>query len=290
MPNSLVGLTIRDQNRIWYAYWMSQLLVLVNAIRVVLARWRRFGVRSAAVSLRAFAHNAAVKVINRLAWRPRVECRCCGWRGASFRALDIGIEVLPGIECPRCRNHDRHRMLALYLRRENPFLRAATPLTLHCAPEPLVRGLLPSARWVGTDLCAEHLNRVTGPKAVGDGQRLPFRDNAFDGIVSIHVLEHVPSDTAAIHEYFRIIRPGGTAIVMVPMLTRIPETEDWGHPHPEMFGHYRTYSPHDAISRFRPFVAEVIHPHDFLGAAGCARHGIRESECVVLCRKPHTTP
>jgi len=42
-----------------------------------------------------------------------------------------------------------------------------------------------------------------------DAQALPFSDAAFDGCVSLQVLEHVPNPEAAISEMSRILRPHG---------------------------------------------------------------------------------
>ena len=49
---------------------------------------------------------------------------------------------------------------------------------------------------------------------------LPFRDGAVDEIWSSHALEHVAlADVApALAEWFRVLRPGGTAVIQVPNL------------------------------------------------------------------------
>jgi len=48
---------------------------------------------------------------------------------------------------------------------------------------------------------------------VGDALRLPFRAAAFDGVVCVNMLEHVPSAPAALREMARVLRPGGWAYV-----------------------------------------------------------------------------
>jgi SAM-dependent methyltransferase len=45
---------------------------------------------------------------------------------------------------------------------------------------------------------------------------LPFEENNFDFILCNHVLEHIPDDTQAMKELYRILRPGGTAILQIP--------------------------------------------------------------------------
>jgi ubiquinone/menaquinone biosynthesis C-methylase UbiE len=46
---------------------------------------------------------------------------------------------------------------------------------------------------------------------------LHFPDNFFDSILCYHVLEHVPADYKALHELHRVLKPGGWAILQVPL-------------------------------------------------------------------------
>jgi SAM-dependent methyltransferase len=48
---------------------------------------------------------------------------------------------------------------------------------------------------------------------VGTGSALPFRTDAFDGVVSSNVVEHVPNPTALIAELVRVCRPNGVVYV-----------------------------------------------------------------------------
>jgi predicted SAM-dependent methyltransferase len=45
---------------------------------------------------------------------------------------------------------------------------------------------------------------------------LPFTDNQYDVILCNHVLEHIPDDTKAMRELFRVLKPGGMAILQIP--------------------------------------------------------------------------
>jgi len=49
----------------------------------------------------------------------------------------------------------------------------------------------------------------------GDAVRLPFVDGSFDHVVAFHVLGHLRADerAQAVEEVFRVLRPGGTALV-----------------------------------------------------------------------------
>ncbi|MFY8065879.1 MAG: class I SAM-dependent methyltransferase, partial [Flavobacterium sp.] len=45
---------------------------------------------------------------------------------------------------------------------------------------------------------------------------LPFEDNSYDIIFCNHVLEHIPDDTKAMQELFRVLKPGGMGIFQIP--------------------------------------------------------------------------
>lgn len=53
---------------------------------------------------------------------------------------------------------------------------------------------------------------------VTGADRLPFDDSTVDVLVSIAVLEHVRSPGQMIEEFFRVLRPGGTAYIFVPFI------------------------------------------------------------------------
>jgi SAM-dependent methyltransferase len=45
----------------------------------------------------------------------------------------------------------------------------------------------------------------------------PIRSDTFDAIICIHVLEHIKEDRNAMQELFRVLKPGGWALVSVPI-------------------------------------------------------------------------
>lgn len=50
------------------------------------------------------------------------------------------------------------------------------------------------------------------------GQELPFKDNTFDGVISMAVLEHVDDPFTCASEIIRVLKPGGRIYVVVPFL------------------------------------------------------------------------
>jgi SAM-dependent methyltransferase len=53
---------------------------------------------------------------------------------------------------------------------------------------------------------------------VCNGDKLPFKDNSFDVVLSLAVLEHVPNPFQHASEILRVVKPGGIIYVDVPFL------------------------------------------------------------------------
>jgi predicted SAM-dependent methyltransferase len=53
---------------------------------------------------------------------------------------------------------------------------------------------------------------------------IQFRDDTFDVIICNHVLEHIADDRKAISELCRILKPGGWAILQVPISLTLKST------------------------------------------------------------------
>jgi SAM-dependent methyltransferase len=57
------------------------------------------------------------------------------------------------------------------------------------------------------------LGSIARRTVIGDGMRLPFRDDAVDVCYSSNVLEHVPEPWRMADEILRVTRPGGIAFI-----------------------------------------------------------------------------
>ena len=53
---------------------------------------------------------------------------------------------------------------------------------------------------------------------LGVGEQLPFKDNSFDAVISIAVLEHVRNPFECANEISRVLKPGGELYCCVPFL------------------------------------------------------------------------
>jgi SAM-dependent methyltransferase len=141
--------------------------------------------------------------------------------GLSHRATRV---------CPRCGSQERHRALWLYMRERTGLFARDELSILHWAPEyALQRSLssLPNAAYVSADLEGDEAMQHI------DMTDVPFKDGAFDLIVCVHVLEHVGDDRQAMREMARVLKPGGVALLLVPIVLEQPTKEDPGIVTPE---------------------------------------------------------
>lgn len=66
---------------------------------------------------------------------------------------------------------------------------------------------------------------------VADAVQLPFQDNCFDAAVASEILEHIEEDSRALKEIYRVLKPGGVAIITVPAVPLLYGYQDkyWRH-------------------------------------------------------------
>lgn len=118
---------------------------------------------------------------------------------------------------------ERHRLLWLYLKNETDFF-SAHKKVLHFAPEQAFYKRfrrMSNLDYVTTDLYSP----LADVKA--DICNLPFNDNEYDIILCNHVLEHIPDDTKAMQELYRVLKSGGMGIFQIPQdLSRDTTFED----------------------------------------------------------------
>jgi len=204
----------------------------------------------------------------------RVQCPCCGAQSRRFMADHLRRDA----RCRGCFSEERHRAFRVFFdswRRDNARLRL-----LHFAPEPSLRSWL--EHLANVDYLTADVGR-SDVDAVLDMTEMGVRGETFDVIVASHVLEHVADYQAAMRELWRILRQGGTALVMVPLDAARPRTfEDPGITTPAaraeaywQADHVRLYG-RDFEDRLRAagFEVELARPSLTLPAAEVRRLGL----------------
>ena len=136
--------------------------------------------------------------------------------GKSFRMfLPYGYGTQRNnVLSPSTLSLERHRLLWLYLQNETDFFTATEKKNvLHFAPEQEFYKRFKKQKniqYTTTDL----FSPLADVKA--DICNLPFEDNQYDVLFCNHVLEHIPDDTKAMQELYRVLKPGGMAILQIP--------------------------------------------------------------------------
>ncbi len=117
---------------------------------------------------------------------------------------------------------------------------------------------------------------------------------SFDLIICNHVLEHVVDDRKAMRELFRVLKPGGLAILQVPIAMLTEETVEAPSitdpaERERRFGqsdHVRIYGL-DYPNRLREagFFVVTPTPLDFLDGSSVAQYGLLANERLFVCSR-----
>ncbi|NVD34523.1 methyltransferase domain-containing protein [Marinobacter lutaoensis] len=203
--------------------------------------------------------------------------------------------------CAGCGASDRERLyaywLVLALARKQLSRDAAV---MHFAPEP---GL---SRWLRGQGFRHYQTAdyaMAGVDYRADLMDLPFDDASLDFFICSHVLEHVRDDRQALAELFRVLRPGGAGILMVPVILGLEaidedpdvtgEGERW-----RRFGqgdHVRLYNRAGYIERIGQAGFELtLLGQDYFGACTFESLGLKPESLLYIVRRPdegdHTGP
>jgi len=242
------------------------------------------------------------------AWIPggSKQCVICGnrvWRFMPFRqgtksvaplmlALEIVGSDINHFECPRCGAHDRERHLLLYLQSSGLFDKIREWSVVHFAPENRLSQHIAAEkpkRYIRCDLypTSTDIMRI-------DMQSMPFEAETFDLLLANHVLEHVNALDLALAEIYRVLKPGGYAILQTPYSNKLHNTwEDAGIDSPQArlqaFGqedHVRLFG-RDIFDRIAKVGLEpCVQSHQILLANRDADYfGINPLEPFFLFRK-----
>ena len=216
-------------------------------------------------------------------------CPICE-RGYS-RFLPGPEKIRSNSKCPGCSSLERHRLLWLFLHNELNILSSKISL-LSVAPDYATQTKLRSLNninYTSVDLespLADHKSDLT---------KLGFNNNTFDAILCYHVLEHIEEDKKAISELYRVLKPGGWAILQTPIdYDRENTFEDFSITSPDKrkitYGqrdHVRVYGK-DYFSRLRE-AGFIVKEDAFIkkfNTAEIARYVLDENEMIFFCTKP----
>ena len=230
----------------------------------------------------------------------RYQCNFCK---GHFRRLfptglknDIALSLIGGgyrySLCPRCHSSDRERLIYWYVANKTNILRSQETVTLlHIAPEKNLEKVFKTS--FNIEYINGDINLLAADRKI-DITDINFGDNYFDFIICNHVLEHTQDDKKAMRELFRVLNPGGFAILQVPISKKLTETfEDFSITSPEEkekhFGqkdHVRIYGK-DYKERLENvgFGVELYDIKKDLSAEEIKRYGLNMEEILYIGRK-----
>jgi SAM-dependent methyltransferase len=148
----------------------------------------------------------------------KVKCAICDHQYSKF--LPYGrINARENALCPNCLSLERHRLIWLYLKDKTNFFSTKFNV-LHFAPEPCFINRFEKLHGNGY-ITADIESPLAKVKM--DIHQIPFGENHFDVVLCNHVLEHVKDDIQAMKEIYRVLKPGGLAILQVPFFSPVEE-------------------------------------------------------------------
>lgn len=221
----------------------------------------------------------------------KVECPVCNSKYRKFLPYGRNTSSRENALCPSCLSLERHRLMALYMKRKTNFYTANLKV-LHVAPEYC---------FIDRFEQMKNLDYITADiesplaKVKMDIHQIPFEASTFDVAICNHVMEHVDDYILAMSELHRVLKPGGWALIQSPQDMKYEVTyEDptitdpkereihfLQNDHLRLFG--RNYGRELEKGGFK--VTEDRFVMDELTKAEVQRYSLPSEEIVYFCQK-----
>jgi hypothetical protein len=215
-------------------------------------------------------------------------CPVCNRSSKGFASY--GVFRREDARCFFCSSLERHRLVWLYLNRSTDLFDGKPKTVLHFAPEACFEQKLRrffKKNYVTCDLYESNVDKNW------DIMDIDCPDGVFDVIYCSHVLQHLPDDKKALRELWRVLRPNGWAIILVPANAE-KTIEDPTVIDPQvrlqLYGHddyFRRYGP-DFVDRLREagFQASIVDRPEVASQEDLTRMGLTAASGVIyFCRK-----
>ena len=211
---------------------------------------------------------------------------CDGWYRKFLKANRV--VMYSNVKCPGCLSLERHRLLWMalcYLQNKGEIYFGGRILNID--PEScLEKKFMQVFDYLSIDLDEKKAMLSM------DVTKLDLKDESFNAIVCNHILEHIPDDRKALAELFRVLAPGGWAVIQVPIKGEFTQ-EDLTINNPQerlrVYGqadHVRCYG-RDFFDRLRAvgFDVQLVSKTEITTPEEMEYVSVAIENEVVLCRK-----
>ena len=246
-----------------------------------------------------------VKIINNMSSKRK--CYICGKTFCRFTKYRGGSKNIPqfrkklqmvgsdvdNFRCMYCGAHDRERHLFMYFDKLQLWERMKEAKILHFAPEKNLQykiSQLSPAIYVKGDLYPQghDVQKI-------DATAIPYENNMFDFLMANHVLEHIPDYRKALLEFYRVLKPGGIAILQTPYSKLLKNNfEDEGINNDELrryfYGqenHVRTFGEQQFLKSLEEvgFQLNIKKHTDFFDENDAYYYGVPMHEDLIMVEK-----
>lgn len=172
-------------------------------------------------------------------------CPICDYHGPFY-----GVNTEKHEHCPKCNANVRVRLQYLVIEELRKIHQLSNMAVLHFAPEKVLETYFRRIfrQYNSADLANPRVDYQA------DLLNLPFGDQSYDFLFASHVLEHIENDQKALSEIRRVLKPGGIAILPVPIVG--VKTIEYTEPNPEECGHVRAPGQ-DYFERYVQYFSNV---------------------------------
>jgi len=220
-------------------------------------------------------------------------CPICNFKGTfkNYRGRRAAY-------CPKCGALERHRLMWLFFHERTNLFDGQPKRLLHMAPEPCFRHRIPHFPYI------DYLTGDLNPKAAKAKEKINLcaihkPSEHFDVMYCSHILEHIHDDGKAVSEIYRVLRPGGWAVLQVPLAMGVHTRYNPKIRTPQ--ARKREYGQHNHVRQYgsldyanvlaKPgFQVEQVSFAAEWDQEKVSKFGVSRHEVVHLCTKPLLLP
>ena len=239
--------------------------------------------------LQLFSH-IVLKAVSVFYIGNNVECNVCKHKFRKF--LPYGRQARANALCPNCLALERHRLMWLYLQDKTNFFKEPADI-LHIAPELCFIKRFKKIHG-NRYLTADIESPLADVKL--DVLNIPFDSDTFDIVFCNHVMEHVSDDFKAMSEIFRVLRPGGWAIIQIPLFYPLKDATYEDETIVEPKGREKAFGQSDHVRMYGKDYSDRLRSQGFevtedwlaksLPKAVAEKYALPFDEPIFFCRKP----